>query len=319
MKGRLPIWTVMMITWLFLSQCGGSSQGGTEAGNPPASRTVTGTVSPDSSALQAASLSAADCGADTIIATDTSAQSTMASLDEDCVFTIDLSTGKAYALSFVLNDAFVASMIFTNSATLFESSYMLVSAGNGIVDLGMVSILSGIATPSNQPASFFDWDEDGSFDFDDEDDDNDGVADDDEEDCDLDGLDNDYDEDACEEEDEDDSSDDAEDALAEVLEVLPANDTTFTNTSRYVDLDQQVRLRFSCEIEPDSFDETTFEILSEDDEVIAWECEFSDDEVECEHEDFEPLTIYTATVSGVLCDDGREVSAESWSWKTKDE
>lgn len=304
-----------------LASCGGdNAQGGSEFGNPSA-RDVRGTVENGSttaastllSLLIPTALAAGDCPAGQVIATDTGAQTVTADLDSNCAFSLSLVINKAYTISFTQGDQFVATMIFNHGFSTIAKRYLVVSAGSGAIDLGLIQIGGGKATPANQPAGQSDLDGDGIPDFDDEDDDNDGILDDDELDCDLNGILGDYDEDEddCEENDSDE---------AIVLEVYPYPDQGIDDEDDLVGLDEDVEARFSCEIDLTAFLPEMFYIASDTHEV---ECEYfsfdSDEGLLCDHQEdeFLPDTIYTATIQDLPCTDGQTVGAVFWSWQTE--
>lgn len=188
---------ILVVALIFASCGGGNSTGGAEAGNPPSAgiRAVTGTL-PQSSIAET-------CPADAVVATNSRAEATMADVESDCSFSLNLATGKAYTLGFVLGDEFIASMIFNNGSGMSGSMVMMVSEGDNPIELGLITFTNGNAFPGNEPSRQNDRDEDGRNDFEDEDDDDDDIADDeDNEDCDMDGFSDDMDEDRsfCEEE-----------------------------------------------------------------------------------------------------------------------
>ena len=211
----------------------------------------------------------------------------------------------------------MASMIFNNNAESFPSAILIVSAGDSPIQFGRITFSGTIATAENEPATQNDQDGDGIDDFDDDDDDDNGIPDDLEEDCDLDGIVDTYDDDSdCEEEDDSEAS-------ASIIEVTPRNDTTLDSGDDQVNLDEEVRLRANCEIDADSLNDQTFSVVSQNGNVIL--CQFdpfeAEREITCEHEDdlFLPDTIYTATVSGLVCASGDPIAAVSWSWRTTSE
>jgi len=195
---------VVLFASLALYACGGSSNsanGGSEFGNP--SRGLIGTVTTASALTK----SAITCPADSVIATDSLAATTEASIGSDCSFDMSLETGKAYILSFLEGGSFVATMIVNNGAVLGEGNVFFLSDGPSDVDLGDITFEGDAARPENEPAEQCDRDGDGDSDFDDDDDDDDGVNDEDESDCDDDEFEDDEDdEDSCD--GEDDSGDD---------------------------------------------------------------------------------------------------------------
>lgn len=201
---------LLVITAGFVS-CGGSL-GGVEAGNPPdATRQVTGQVASASQSLSNRFLTSSDCPVDGVVAVDTLAQTTSASFDGTCTFTLNLTVNKAYALNFYLDDSFVAAMIFNNGVNQPASSVTIISSGTSAIDLGLITLNGEEATPEYEPAEQNDQDEDGVSDYEDEDDDDDSIEDSGEDDCDSDGIPDDYDEDSCEEDThiEDNSTEDS--------------------------------------------------------------------------------------------------------------
>lgn len=299
---------------LSLTSCGGAS-GGSEFGNP--TRAVTGAVATTSlsentplSFLISNAMATETCPADAVIATDSQGEATTVTVEIDCSFSLDLTVNKAYAVSFVLNDEFVATLYVRNSSTGLKSSVFVLSDGETDIDLGDVIISDGEADPENDPAEQCDVDDDDIDDYDDTDDDGDGVLDDDEGDCDLDGYDDGYDE-------EDDTCDtgegDGDAVVGTILDVYPENE------AEYIWLDEFVEVAFDCEINQDSVTAETFRVESDADAIA---CEFnfseSDSVVSCDHSDqgFLPATTYTATIDGVTCVDGTGVSVETWSWST---
>lgn len=297
-----------------------SSPGGTEFGNP--TREVEGTLTTASASQDTITsffiphaMAAVACPADTAIATDSKGLTTTTSVASDCSFSLSLTVNKAYAVSFVLADEFVATLFVRNSATDLKSSVFVLSSGATAMDLGDVIISDGEADPESDPASQNDEDEDGIDDFDDSDDDGDGVTDDDEEDCDLDGYDDGYDEQdsAC---DTDADEDDDDDVTATILDVYPENEAEF------IALDETVEVVFDCEIDTATVSPDSFSVAADDD-TIACDYTFSESDtlVSCEHDgqDFLPATTYSTTIDGVSCSDGTEVEGESWSWTTDED
>lgn len=300
-----------------LAACG--SGGGTEAGNPGDTvlRPIVGSVSSGGSgalnnALGKSTIGEA-CGADTVQAIDSAGSESSSNLEDDCSFNLELTPGKSYLIGFIRDEQFIASLIVQNAADVLESSIVFLAAGADPVDLGEVTIVGNRATPSTQPAQQNDRDGDGDNDFDDNDDDDDGVADDDESDCDLDGFTNEDDDDDAECEDE---SEDGESA-AIVREVNPRNNEGIS-TGEPVGLDEDIEVRFGCNVDPASITAVTFAVSAAGDAV---DCAFEidNDEVHCQHEDdpFVENTTYTATLDGVQCENGDPVTAIEWSWKTE--
>ncbi len=287
------------------------------------SRTLTGEVSSSQAALSMKN-AASSCAADTVLATNTSAETVSADVAEDCSFSIDLAIGSSYAISFLLEDSFVAALVFDTGITGFSGANLPISGGDSAIDLGVVTFSGSIAMAENEPLDQCDSDEDGLSDFEDDDDDGDEVDDDSESDCDLDGIWDDYEESDCE--------DEVSDGSPRVLEVKPRNndddegDDDEMEESDRVSLGKEVKARISCIVNPETVTEETFQVASSDGETVACDYEISDDEddaqsrIKCHHEeDFLADTEYTATLTGIQCEDGQEIPAVSWSWMTETE
>lgn len=284
---------------LLTGSCGGA--GGTEAGNPPSlpTRAVTGDVSSGNVALVK---NLAGCLADTVIATDAQARTTSVNVDSDCSFTLELEVDQAYALSLLDGDTFVAAFLFDNSIDRLDSPTFVVSRGTGPIALGRITLSNGRARCEFRPADQNDRDDDGISDFEDDDDDGDGIHDADEDDCDLDGYQDDHD-DSCEETSGD----------ARVIEARPHNGEDDVGS------DEQIEVRFNCDIDPSTVNATTFVVSDGDSNVLDCDFEVEDDRVSCEHEDdFLEDATYTVTVSGVTCADDTPVVDATWSFTTRD-
>ena len=306
----MVVYCLFFASFLFLSACA-ENEGGSEFGNP--SRPVMGTVVEDAGA-SLKKQTTGGCPADQVIATDSSAQTTLASIDEtECSFDMELVVDRSYVISFVLGDEFVATLIVRKNSSSLRSNVVFIAQAALAMNLGNITIIDNEAFPENEPYSQNDQDEDGTDDFDDEDDDGDGILDDEEEDCDLDGF---LDEDDEDDLDCDEDEGDEEDIAEFIVEVSPFNEEEF------VDLDEEISVLFSCEVDEESVTEETF-VVQSDDDALSCEFEFSDsgEVVTCEHDDqdFLPDTIYTATVDGVTCEDGTGIEADSWSWTSDEE
>lgn len=304
-----------------LASCGGTAGTVTSTGSASSTRTISGEIPASTSAGLTRALSTGSCAADTIIATDTlgTAQSADVS-SEDCSFTITLTTGKSYVIAFVLDDEFVATLTFDSGIAGFSSSVLPLSGGDSTVALGTITLSGKIALPEANPLDFVDSDDDGVNDSDDADDDADGTEDEAEDDCDLDGVIDDHDDDSECEDDEAESDSNT----AQVFKVRPANATESDENG--VDLDKKVKARIGCQVLEDSVNAESFSIISENGASLSCEFKFSGSEhdfttIKCEHEDedFLPDTSYTATIEGVLCEDGRSVENISWQWTTETE
>lgn len=328
MRSNLKKLVVLMVL-MALFQCGGSSSlGGSEAGNPPTSTTtrlVVGTtdVSSTGSALIKYQTIGTTCGADQVIATNSSAETEIANISSDCSFELELEINKSYAFSFMLSNQFVASMIFNNGGSSLISNTFYLSSGNDSVNLG--SILLGNSSsvqPETEPSSQCDADGDGVNDFEDSDDDDDGIDDDEELDCDFDGFLDDYDDDEseCEDSSDSESGSDSESETdsntgtteARIYEVLPKNN------SENVSLSDDVEFRTSCEVDESTVTATSFTVVDSEENSIECSFEVDEDQVECQHEDFTESETYTASVSGIKCNDGQTIPSLTWSWTAEE-
>lgn len=276
--------------------------------------------------------SSSSCVADTVMATDTSGETLSEAVAGDCSFALSLAVGKSYVVSFLKDDAFVATLLFQSGISGLTSSVLPVSDGDAGIDLGTVVITGTVAEAEHNPSEQCDYDSDGESDYADLDDDNDLIADDEEQDCDLDGVADDHDDElsSCEDGDDDDGDsdsaegdDDDESGMAFVLDVRPYNYLTMLWEER-IDLDREVKARLSCAVDVNSVIPETFSVVSEDgSHTVSCAYEFSrlDKQIECDHDEdeFLPDTVYVAVVDGVLCADGRTLVPTSWIWLTEEE
>lgn len=317
---------ILIFTFLlFLNQCSSSKLGGSEIGNPglnPDSAEVLGIVvstnNQKKSSLKA--LKNSQCPADTIVAMNSSLQISIASVQVDCSFRLILTANKAYALSFTLENQFIASMIFNNNNGFSSSTTFVISSGNRI-NLGKVTVFDSLAIPENQPARQNDQDGDGINDFDDEDDNNDGRLDIDDPDCDFDGFLDDFDDqDPC-----DSSSSNTESATIESTSPsfaeVPGNQVQSIfpeNGAIEVELNQEIQIRIFCPVNLENIDSNNFEVIGFGDDIM---CNFSVSEdgtlITCAPERvLQRNTVYMVAVDDLTCEDGREINPVFWSFRT---
>ncbi len=291
---------------LTLTQC--SNAGGTEAGNPSA-KIVIGQMSSQSSQLTTLKTAVTTtCPADTIIATDSSAQQIEAQAESDCSFELELEKNTAYQIDFFLNDSFVAPLIVNNGGNLLATRIVYLDDSDNSIDLGVINFANGDAIPEFEPSEQCDRDGDGIFDFDDTDDDNDDQDDDVEDDCDLDGYEDDNDDDTSE-----CSTQSSQVNVARITEVSPRN------TESHVSIDEEIDAHMSCLINSATVNNTTFSVTSSS-QNISCEFDISEDEVSCSpQENYTPLTRYTVTIDGVFCSDGTRIPATQWTFTTEDD
>lgn len=216
---------LLLLFVLFFLSCGsgggtdGSALGGTEAGNPPALRTVTGTVAqvPGATLVKPQAAVVATCAADTLTVTDTASSASNFQIENDCTFTFLLAFEKAYSIVFTKGSN-EYQIIFNNNNAALPEFYFVLSSDSENMTLGVISFVSNEAFPENEPSTQNDQDQDGTNDFDDTDDDNDGTPDASELDCDLDDIPNDYDLDTTMCDDDADS-----DGIADAVDNCPAS------------------------------------------------------------------------------------------------
>lgn len=296
------------LAWTGGSGC--SATGGAEAGNP--SRTIVGSVSPSGAAAFGVG-AVTGCEADQVVAVDASGRSFNTNVAPDCSFEFTLRVPESYRLDFLLAGATAASMDFDNSPGRFSSPAMNLSPGDGTIYFDGVTIADGGATPSREPSKQNDQNGDGLPDFSDADDDGDGIPDTDERDCDLDGILDDFDADV--------SACGGESGGAFVLEVAPRNGEGVSGRGSKVKVGEEIRLRFSCAVDATTVTAANLQVAPENDSVNLLICAFSvtgsGKQVKCDHADFLGDTVYSAHLEGLHCEDGSEISAASWRWKTR--
>lgn len=290
---------------LALAACSGA---GTTVPTSGTTRSITGTLPSGAPAALFKAANHSNCAADSVIATDTTGETEVGSIEHDCSFELELTIGRSYVISFTADGAFVATLIFDSGVTGFSDSVMGISDGDDPIGLGTITISGNTATSANNPLDVLDQDGDGTLDSEDRDDDDDGIDDEDEGDCDLDGYLDDHDDDDCDEDADGDR----------ILRVKPANH------SDDVDLDKDVRVKASCTIDQTSVTADSFSVVSAEGDAIACTYEFMGEGtgsmVRCRHHDnpFVANTVYTATVSGMRCEGGSELVEASWSFTTEE-
>lgn len=307
MKNILFI-TLFLIYSLTLTSCGSSTLGGTEAGNP-SMRNVNGQLSSNSNNTATLMAATHNCPADAVTAINSLAETFPATVNSDCTFTLSLPVNKSYAINFILDEAFVASMIFTNSSTSITATTFVLSSGNTDIDLGIISLNGSQAHPEDQPAQQNDRDDDGVFDFDDDFSDRD---------CDLDGY---YDlfddsDDECDVEDDDinDDNDNSSESTeqAEVFDVYPENE------DEDIDPEDSIEVQLGCSVNETSVTAASF-IVETDGNSIVCEHELSSSNqiLECSpEENLQEETTYTVTLDGIECENGEIIPITSWSFTT---
>lgn len=304
-------WFTLCSCLVFLISCG--DLGGTETGNPSDDlRTVTGTVPASTTTSLNKAMLSSGCSADAVQVEDSEETTTTALVESDCTFSVSVSVGTEYILSFLQEEATVGVLRPNAGSALLTLLAMRVSRGSGGIVLGQIAIANFVATPQNEPANQNDQDADGISDLLDDDDDGDGTLDVDEADCDLDGFFDDVDGDI--------SSCSNNAATVRIRQVSPHSDRTFMRPARRVSSNRPIRIRAACDIDESSVSSATLQVTAENDTVqCALSFSSSGRRVECDHDDdpFMADTIYTATVDGLFCDTGERIESRSWSWKTR--
>ncbi len=308
---------VLLILLSALPACGGSGSsatGGSEFGNP--TRGLTGIVTSGAGGALTKALTSS-CPADSVIATNSTAETTSVAVNDDCSFDLSLETEMAYVLSFTQGSQFVATLIVDNNTGLLNTQTIYLAPGDTTVDLGTIVISNGQATPEHQPAEQNDRDGDGINDFDDDDDDDDGISDVDETDCDLDGFEDDDDSDnsTCGSGSGGGSSGGSGGASdTSIIQVSPSDG------AEHVLLTEQISVRLNCPVDQSTVTNDTFNVSSETDTLLC-DFNFSDSgqTIECRHDsqDFLSDTEYSVVIDGITCEDGTPIAARDWSWSTQ--
>lgn len=130
----------------------------------------------------------ANCTAEVVQSYDTATTVVSTGVADDCTFTMETATGKAWGVQFLNGTEVIATMIFENGTARPDELVYYTGEEDAAIDLGLVMIAGTTAVPENEPAKQSDRDGDGFSDYDDGDDDNDGVLDIREADCDDDGI-----------------------------------------------------------------------------------------------------------------------------------
>lgn len=257
--------------------------------------------------------SGGNCLVDNISVTDQLGNEQIAPVAGDCSFSVPLEVGQQYIINFAKKRQIVATLIFDTGVGGFSSYWLFLNEDGGVIDLGQVVLVNGVAIAEKNPLNETDQDGDGIVDLYDGDDDGDYMDDLTENDCDLDGI---FHEEA------ENCDNDIGSAVGTVLEVKPRNDF---EGAPHVNLSRKVRARFSCEIDRRTVTNETFKIESLDGSDTI-DCQFKfggtgeeGNKVICAHNEqpFLANISYSAIIDGVMCKDGIVVEKHSWSWKTR--
>lgn len=299
--------TCLIAGVLAFNACGGAT--GTQPSTNSTS-TVSGTVA-SSNASTSTNFAVADyavsgCLADSVVATDSDLATTLASVDGNCQFELSLALNKSYSIAFLLEDQFVANLVFDSGNQMGMTSSLRLGQSALTLDLGQITVTGNSAIPQTNPLSLIDCDDDGVYDYDDSDDDGDGIEDESEEDCDLDGhLD-------------DDDDDCALDSNQQVIRVKPYDG------HGDVDLDKDIKVYTRCALDLTNFTAEQFQVVASDNTAVDCSYKYSSYDlhakIECEHiASLVPNTDYTVTVSGLVCSNGDSVPDVSFSFTTENE
>ncbi|MBI4238514.1 MAG: hypothetical protein HY696_08895 [Deltaproteobacteria bacterium] len=326
MKSRVSTWGCIGVAALLLAACGKvgsgtSASSDTSTNDDSAVREVSGTVPTGSESAASVSkhlggggMSFA-CAADEVIATDTDGSTISTVVEDDCSFILKLRVGHSYVIGLSHDGTFIAALKFRGRVAGFRGSGLAIGRGNGRIALGGITVSGSTGSCENDPSEFIDQDDDGVADASDDDADGDGSDDAFERDCSLDGVEDDSDENAC-----DGEAVAEDDVQAHVLRVRP------WHGRKHVALRKRVRALISCRVNPLTVNAQTFRVESSDGDAIA--CHYRLlypffarlTRITCRHfaDPFTPETVYTATLDGVECRDGRPVEVREWSWTTRD-
>ncbi|MBU0504895.1 hypothetical protein KJ708_02785 [bacterium] len=241
---------------------GAAGTNGTNNATDATARNITGTVADSGSSnlmkLETASTESAttECFADTVIATNSAAETTTAIVDEACLFSLSLAVGKSYVISFSLEGEFVATLIVDDET----ASSFKVSSDGTTMDLGEISIEDFLAYPEHSPLEYLDEDEDGLSDWDDLDDDNDGIEDEEEDYCYYSGG----------------VEIEVEIEIEIEVESEGGNDFEF-------DYEEKIKVYYECEDSADEIDD--YDEMDDEDDYDVGDAEDEDDDEDEEEED----------------------------------
>lgn len=329
MKTRVSTWGCIGVAALLFAGCGKVGQGTSSSSDTSANdseetsdvREVSGTVPTGSGTSASQSKHAGsgsmsfECAADEVIATDTDGSTISSVVEEDCSFVLRLRVGRSYVIGLSHDGTFIATLAFKGRVAGFRGNGLAIGRGNGRIRLGGITVNGSTGSCENDPSEYIDQDDDGVADAEDTDADGDGSDDAFERDCSLDGAEDDSDENAC-----DGEAVAEDDVQAHVLRVRP------WHGRKHVALRKRVRALISCRVNPLTVNAQTFRVEAADGDAIA--CHYRLlypffarlTRITCRHfaDPFTPETVYTATLDGVECRDGRPVEVRSWSWTTRD-
>lgn len=302
---RVLMHTCLIAGVLAFNACGGAT--GTQSTTSSTS-TVSGTVASSSSSASAdfsvTDYAVSGCFADTVVATDSDLATTSATVDGNCQFELSLTLNKSYSIAFLLEDQFVANLVFDSGNQMGMTSSLRLGQSAVTLELGQITVTGNSAIPQTNPLSLIDCDDDGLFDYDDSDDDGDGVEDEAEEDCDLDGhLD-------------DDDDDCLVNADQKIIRVKPSDSKTD------VDLNKDVKVYTRCPLDLTEFSSDQYQVVAADGSVVDCSYKYSyydhHAKLECEHAaNFAADTEYTVTVTGLVCSTGESIPEVSFSFTTE--
>lgn len=276
--------------WLFSQGCGNITDQGDASASLASGETatITGTLAPDDSTAKTDG--SASCPADTIVAVDSQGSEFAAAIADDCSFNLMLAIGEQYALVLTRDGEFVAGVAFPTSLNPFTTATLPIGDSGVTIALGTITIAGTVGTAGEFEAPV-----------------------------------------------------DDDDALAvlpegQVLAVRPHRmphcgqlDGDLRQRRCYrVGLSRPVVALISCRVDRSTVTSDTFVVQDEAGTRIACEYDFkqwrTDKHVRrhhhriirCKHSSdlFLHNTLYTATLDGVRCEDGRPVETFSWQFLT---
>lgn len=276
--------------WLFSQGCGSIT--GLDGTSPSLASGETATVTGSLATTDSTAKTEGDtaCPADTMIAIDSQGNEFTAAIADDCSFNLMLATDEQYALVLTLDGEFVAGITFPTALNPFTTATLPIGNSGVTIALGTITIAGTVGTAGEFEAPVDD--------------------------------------------------DDAEAALPEgqVLAVRPHRlphcgqlDSDLRQRRCYrVGLGRPVVALISCRVNRSTVTSDTFVVQDEAGMRIACEYDFKQwrtDKhqqrhhhriIRCKHSSdfFQHNTLYTATLDGVQCEDGRPVETFSWQFLT---
>ncbi len=309
---RNKTWCIMSCA-LWLTACGSADQTASSVDPAVSSKTTTlsGSVGAGSATTKSVS-SSGTCEADSVVATDTNGQATQAAVQNNCGFTLTIQPTQSYVITLLLNGQFVATLQFDSGVAGFPTTLLTVRDGTTTIALGRIHINGSTGKSTTEPLSAGASEDEGEE-----------LANGESPEC-------------------HGGNTKAADCAtanteAHVLAVRPRPEAfcKFLEQAgvevRFCDrvpLKAPVTAWVNCRVDSDSINSTTFHVeangkpISCDYRLVRWlrAPRAKHHLVRCWHraDPFTADTIYTATLDGLRCQDGRTVAKRTWSWLTID-